>query len=517
MLIDTSAPTATNITRVDITPTNASSLRYTVTFDESVTGVDSADFALALTGSASGRIASVTRIDGRTYLVVVDNLSGAGTVRLDLSASNTGITDGVGNPINGGLQGSTYSLDRVAPLVTSVSVPAPGAYTAGNTLDFTVNTDEAVLVDNGNGNPRLAITLDNGRVVYADYLSGSGTTALTFRLTVTSGMAGNSTFAVAPQIDTNGGSLSDERGNQANTGLNNVGDTRGILVDAKAPRPIGIVLDGPVQPTDTTVSFTLTFDEAVSGVDADDFSVLGTGSASGVVQSVQQVDGRTYRILVGGLRGQGALALSLNALNSGIQDASGNALAVSLVGQAQSLQAQEVGDLEYRLNPPQLVVETQQAVVQPQVISPVQNSGVSPLLPGSLFDVRSVGGDLQPLGTIFLGNAASAPSFIAQVFGSSDSSLSGQGGLSGFANAGSSVFGSSTLSAIFSHQVPGVSEMNVFNGSQWRPAEISQGLRGVFGAPSLTQQLQQLDEAEQRHVRELAQALAQPAQIGKQA
>ena len=105
------------------------SLRYTVTFDESVSGVDGADFTLALTGTASGRIASVTRIDGRTYQVLVDNLSGAGNVRLDLNASNTGIVDVAGNPISGGLDGSTYTIDRVAPTVTSVTVPASGTYT----------------------------------------------------------------------------------------------------------------------------------------------------------------------------------------------------------------------------------------------------------------------------------------------------------------------------------------------------------------------------------------------------
>src|SRR5690606_21112673 len=134
--------------------------------------------------------------------------------------------------------------------------------------------------------------------------------------------------------------------------LNNVGSTSGILVDARAPRPSGIVVDGPVLPTDRSISFTLTFDEAVSGVDASDFSVLGTNSASGVVQSVQRIDAQTYRIVVGDLRGQGSLALSLNALNSGIQDGAGNALATNLSSAAQSLQTQDVGDLWYRLNAP---------------------------------------------------------------------------------------------------------------------------------------------------------------------
>ncbi|MBR7522572.1 DUF4347 domain-containing protein [Pseudomonas juntendi] len=515
IIIDTTAPQVSDIVRVDTTPTNAGTLRYTVTFDESVSGVDSADFTLAFTGSASGRIAGVQQVDGRTYIVTVDSLAGAGNVRLDLNPSSTGIEDASGNPVRGGLAGSVYSVDRVAPSVTHVAVPVSGTYVAGQYLDFIVSTDEAVLVDTGDGAPRLAITLDDGRVAYADYLAGSGSNSLVFRLNVTSGMAGNNSLSVGTAIDLNGGSIRDARGNQAQATLNNVDDTRGILVDARAPRASSIVVDGPVLPTDRSISFTLTFDEAVSGVDASDFSVLGTSSASGDVQTVQRIDATTYRIVVGNLRGQGALALSLNALGSGIQDSAGNTLATSLVSPAQSTQAQDVGDLQYRLNPPQPVDVPQAVQLQPQVPGMPANAGVSPLLPASLFEVRSVGGDLQPLGTIFLANGGSAPSFIAQVFGSSDSSA-GQGGFAGFGNGGNSVFGSSTLAAIFNHDVPGVSALNVFNGTQWRPAELEQGLRGVFGAPSFSQQLQQLNESELRQVRDLAQALAQPAQIGRQ-
>ncbi|QXI32708.1 DUF4347 domain-containing protein [Pseudomonas promysalinigenes] len=515
--VDTTAPGASSIVRIDASPNNASSVRFSVTFSETVSGVDASDFNLIFGGSAAGSISSVTSLDGRTYTVLVDGLSGQGSLRLDLAGSGTGIVDAAGNAVSGGLTGASYSIDRIAPSVVSVQVPANGTYVAGQNLDFIVNTDEAVLVNSSNGNPRLAITLDDGQVAYADYVSTSGGTALLFRLSVTRGMAGNSSFAVAPTIDLNGGSLRDTQGNDANTGLNNLGDTRGILVDAKAPQPSSIVVDGPVSPGDRTLSFTLTFDEAVSGVDASDFSVLGSNAASGVVQSVQQLDGRTYRIVVGDLRGQGSLALSLNAANSGVQDSAGNALGVSMVGQAQSIQTQDAGDLEYRLNPPQAPGTPQAPLAPPRLPAPVIDAGLSPLLPPPLFDVRSVGGDLRPLGTIFLGNASSAPSFIAQVFGTSDRGFSGLAGSAGMGGGEGGVFGSSTLASLFSQQVPGVTEMNVFNGSQWKQSDLSQGLRGVFGAPTFGQQLQQINEIDQRHVRELAKALAQPTAIGQRA
>src|SRR5690606_23753680 len=159
-----------------------------------------------------------------------------------------------------------------------------------------------------------------------------------------------------------------------------------------------------------------------------------------------------------------------------------------------------------------------QALLQPQVPGFTATDAISPLAAPGLFDIRTVGGSLQPLGTIFLGNGSSAPSFIAQVFGhGTDIGDGAGGGFLGFGSGDGGVCGSSTLAGIFSGERPGVSEMSVFNGAPWRESDLDQGLRGVFGAPTLGQQLHQINEADQRRVRELAIALAQPTQIGKQA
>jgi len=58
----------------------------------------------------------------------------------------------------------------------------------------------------------------------------------------------------------------------------------------------------------------------------------------------------------------------------------------------------------------------------------------------------------------------------------------------------------------------------VFDGKQWGSTESSaQTGRGVLGAPTLSQQLQELHEDEQRQVRELAQALGQLENVQAQA
>jgi hypothetical protein len=57
---------------------SATTVSYTVTFSESVTGVDASDFTLTATGNASGTIASVTG-SGATYTVTINTLGGDGT------------------------------------------------------------------------------------------------------------------------------------------------------------------------------------------------------------------------------------------------------------------------------------------------------------------------------------------------------------------------------------------------------------------------------------------------------
>ncbi|MGH8380055.1 DUF4347 domain-containing protein [Pseudomonas sp.] len=516
VLVDTRAPLASGIVRVDANPATSDSVRYTVTFDEKVSGVDVSDFSLLFTGTVSGSIASVIAVDAHTYTVLVTGLSGIGSLRLDLNNSGTGIADAAGNAIDGGLVGSAYSIDRVAPQVTAVDVPANGTYVAGQVLDFTVHLDEAVLVDTGNGVPRLEVALDTGGIVYADYVSGSGTTALVFRLTVVTGQLDSNGITLGGALALNGGTLRDTTGNDVVTTLNNVVSTASVLIDAQAPRGSTFVLDGASPTSEKNLSFTLTFDEAVRGVGLNDFSILASGTASGTLLSVEQLDARTYRISVTNVSGQGALGVRLNAQGSGVQDMAGNALASSLESLAYSLRSQDVGDLEYRTSPPVAAASLSPQLPQPQAPTTPVDTSISPLLPGSLFEVRTPGGGLRPLGEVFIENGVSAPSFIAQVFTSSDRGNLGQGqGASGFAGGENAVFGSSTFASLFSRAQPqDLLALDVFDGKQWHSTDPAQGIRATFGAASLGQQLQDIKDAEQRPVRELAMALAQPIEIG---
>jgi hypothetical protein len=502
VIVDTLAPTPSAIVSLDPSPSNAGSVRYTVTFSEGVSGVDLSDFTLVSTGTASGSLSELRQIDAHTYQVTVSGISGTGTLGLDLNGSATGIVDAAGNPIAGGLTGAVYAIDRDAPTVTAVSVPPGGLHSVGDTLEFVVQTSEAVLVD---GTPRLAIDL-GGRTVYADYAGGSGSTSLVFRYTVQAGDTDADGIQVSG-LSASGGSLRDATGNALTPSLNGVGDSRGVLVDTRAPTATGVVRLDPSPTGADSLSFLVTFDEDVSGVDAGDFSLVTSNSASGSIVSVVQLDARIYRVTVGGVSGQGSLGLSVNP--GDIRDAAGNALSNGLRGDSYVIGSLSDGDPQFRITDPSVPPAPSQVAIQPNVPVTVLPQNSSPVIPPSLFQPEGVGG-LPPLGNIFIQNGALSQSFIAQVFGDSAFGDGSGRGFLGFGGGDGGVFGSSTLSSVFSRD--GSDQSQPLKAFDRRGGDIDQGIRGVFGAPSMAQQLQQIHESEQQSLRELAWALGQVAQ-----
>lgn len=228
-------------------------------------------------------------------------------------------------------------IDGVAPTVTGVQLPASGTYVAGQALDITVNYSEAVTVSGNGAAPRLAVTLDDGRIAYADYVSGSGSSALLFRYTVQAGQQAATGVALAGSLDANGAVLRDAVGNAASTTLSGVAATGGIRVDAVSPTVAAITrLDGSAT-SGQPVRYQVSFSENVSGVNAADFSLSTTGNASATVLGVTQVDGRTYVVEVGQIVGAGQVSLSLAAAASGITDSAGNALSADASGPAYAI------------------------------------------------------------------------------------------------------------------------------------------------------------------------------------
>ena len=78
--------------------TNASTVSYTVTFSEAVTGVAAGDFQLALGGTATGTVSQVTPVSGSVYAVTVGGVAGNGPQSLALGALALADVNGDGKP-----------------------------------------------------------------------------------------------------------------------------------------------------------------------------------------------------------------------------------------------------------------------------------------------------------------------------------------------------------------------------------------------------------------------------------
>ncbi|NHZ36907.1 Ig-like domain-containing protein [Massilia rubra] len=334
VLVDTEAPYMQQILRLDPRNINGSTVHYNIKFSESVSGVDIGDFSLYTTGTVAGTIASVSG-GGTDHVVTISGLTGDGELRLDMKGSGTDIIDLAGNPIPNGprLGNQNYVLDHTAPAVASVAVPSNATYGVGQALDFSVNFGEAVTVASGGGTPRIAVTLATGGTVYANYVSGSGGSALLFRHIVVSGTADNDGIALGAALDLNGATLKDVAGNDAALALNSVGALTGVLVNGLAPTVTSISRVQAASNNLTSVDYTVLFSSAVSNVDASDFSLAGSG-VSGNIASVSG-SGATYTVTVNNIAGDGTLRLDLNSSGTGIIDGASSPIATGFTaGQA---------------------------------------------------------------------------------------------------------------------------------------------------------------------------------------
>ncbi|WP_312347100.1 fibronectin type III domain-containing protein [Stenotrophomonas acidaminiphila] len=248
-----------------------------------------------------------------------------GTVK-DLAGNNALLT--LPAPGAAGSLGANRNLviDGVAPTVSGVtSSTANGTYKAGEVVSIQVDFSEAVTVT---GTPQLA--LETGATDRAvNYASGSGTSTLTFDYTVQAGdTSADLDYVSTTALALNGGTIKDAAGNTATLTLpvpgaaNSLGANKALVIDGAAPVVSAIAPAGGAASTDTSVSFSVTFSEPVSGVSTDDFALASTGTAAGTLASVSG-SGSSYTVVVDGITGNGTLKVNLNA-STNIVDGAGN-------------------------------------------------------------------------------------------------------------------------------------------------------------------------------------------------
>ena len=144
--VDKTIPTA-SITRSDPNILGSATVDFGVSFSESVSGVNTADFTLVASSGITGASVSGVSGSGATYTVTVNTGTGDGTIGLNLNGSGTGIADAAGNAIGGAVTGEVYTILKSA---TAVDVNISGT-TVGDGIIIPFNNGQRVgfAVDNG--------------------------------------------------------------------------------------------------------------------------------------------------------------------------------------------------------------------------------------------------------------------------------------------------------------------------------------------------------------------------------
>ncbi len=251
----------------------------TVNFSEPVT-VNTTGGSPTLTLNDGGT-ATFTGGSGSTALTFSYTIAaGQTTPDLTISAFNLNgavVIDGAGNAAT--LTGATnynpagtLQINVTAPTFASI-VPTgtgitsgSGDLNAGKVITLTANFSAAVTVNTTGGSPTL--TLNDGGT--ATYVSGSGTTALTFSYTVAA--AQNTADLVISSFNLNGATVKDGAGNAANlSGATNYNPAGTLQIDTTAPTVASIVPTGTGITNGTgnlgagqAVTLTANFSEAVT-------------------------------------------------------------------------------------------------------------------------------------------------------------------------------------------------------------------------------------------------------------
>lgn len=148
--VDEVHPTVVSITHPAV-PQNASNFNYTVTFSESVTGVDASDFYLTVNGLVGTHINSVSGADA-IYTISVNTGNGDGVIRLDVHDNDT-ITDLAGNPLGGTGTGNgdfTTGMSQSLKRTVTIFSTANGdgwvlEYSADTNRGGTINSTESTV------------------------------------------------------------------------------------------------------------------------------------------------------------------------------------------------------------------------------------------------------------------------------------------------------------------------------------------------------------------------------------
>ncbi|MDU8627799.1 Ig-like domain-containing protein [Pseudomonas syringae group sp. 243L2] len=481
--VDQVRPTA-SIVIADSTLSAGETSQVTITFSEAVNGFSNADLT-----AANGTLSAVSSNDGGiTWTATFTPNANVTDASNLITLNNTGVADASGNTGSGITSSNNYAIDTVRPTAT-ITVANPNlaiGQTSLVTFAFSERVTNFDLSD---------ISVGNGSL--------SGLSSSDSGLTWTATLTPDANITAANNfIVLDSGRINDLAGNAGTT----VALSSNYSIDNQRPTA-NISIANPNLATGQTSLVTFAFSEPVNNFTLADVSV-----ANGTLSNLASSDG--------GATWTATLTPTANVTDpsnfivldsSTVTDRAGNAgTGIALSPNYAITTTSLTGDPQFRIDAPAPLVNTRNVPLQPALFGPPTGNLGSPLSFSPLFEQRTTGGGLPPVGNIFITNRALAPSFIAQVFDSS--SVGGPGsGFTGFNSGEGSVFGTSTLSTLFSREsATDSSTTGAFNSAGSNGLrDSSQSIQAGFGALTLGQQLQQITDNEQEKLRALAWALGE--------
>ena len=303
--IDTVAPTVTVTDNVAGTVNQSTgSIAYTYTFSEPVTGLTSSDFGTPTNGTISSVSGS-----GTTWTVNVTpaNLVGSGNISLTLAAS--AVTDAAGNP-NAVNTNTAQLIDTLAPAATpTITTVTDDVGTVTGNVANAGTTDDALLVIAGTATANALVNVYDGVTLLGQVTASAGG-AWTFP---TPTLANGAHSFTASEADAAG----------------NVGPaTAARTATLDNTPPTVIVTDNlpgtAIISTPTSIAYTYTFSETVTGLDSNDFTVT-----NGTISSITPVSGTVYTVNVTPTAGvQGPANITLVLAAGAVNDLAGTPNAV---------------------------------------------------------------------------------------------------------------------------------------------------------------------------------------------
>ena len=326
----------------DAPQTSVDGTQVIYTFSEDIGSVTLNSFNLEVDNGPNQQAGATATISGRTVTVTllpvftiqygqaVEITLGAGSVRDTAGNENSPIED----------QAVTNTIPPPPAVISMVEITSdPGTdqiYATGDDVEVTATFDQAVAVT---GKPRIELRMVGGSGSsgrrWAEYASGSGTTALVFSYTVvatdesdTDGIGLGNTASTTNNVDLNGGTITvDATGADASTRYSALLSDSGHRVNWARP-----ALSGAVTSTDGT-KVLLTFGENLDGtaVGHSLFTVKVAGSAVMLSGTTATVSGRVVTLTLATALTSATQAVTVSYADptagddaSGIEDLAGN-------------------------------------------------------------------------------------------------------------------------------------------------------------------------------------------------